>query len=296
MGRPVLSAILLTRNRRDELRRTLSELRRQETPFELVVVDNGSSDGSPDAARETWPEALFVALPENVGVAGGRNRGIEAATGDVLVFLDDDASFERTDALARIRARFERDPGLGIIAMNMRVAGSGEPDRETIPRRDKKPMEEDYATSYFCGGGCAIRRELLARTGPFAEDYFYGCEELDLAWRAIACGYRIVWAADIAVIHRRSDLERPRGRYVYSNMRNRVRLAVKHLPWRYVLTYALAWWPWLLVVSARSRFLREYVRGLRDFLALLPRTLRQRHRLPRRALEAIRELNGRLLY
>jgi hypothetical protein len=291
-----MSVVVVTANRREELLATLRSLEEQDAPFELVVVDNGSSDGSVASVRQTWPDSVILALSENSGAAAGRNRGIAAASGDVLVFLDDDASFEAPDALSRIRARFEGDPSLGVVTSYARFFPSGEPDRAAIPRRTKRVVDSDCAVSYFCGVGFATRRDMFAITGTFPEDFVYYCEELGLAWRAIEAGYRIVWAPDLVVLHRHSVLARPRGRWVYSNMRNRVRVALEYLPWRYVISYAVLWWPWLLVYSVRRRLVADFARGLRDFVALAPATYAERRPLNRGTLERIRELDGRLLY
>jgi len=293
---PRVSVVIVTRNRRADLTDSLGRLTRQSEPFELVVVDNGSSDGSVEAVRSICPDAVVVAQPENSGAAAGRNRGIEAASGEILVFLDDDASFESPSALSRIRGRFLADPGLGVIATHARLEPSGQSERAAIPRRVKRVPAEDCSVSYFCAVGFAARREALRRAGGFAEDFLYYCEELDLAWRVLEAGYRILWIVDLVVLHRKSPAGRWRGRWVYSNMRNRVRLPLKHLPWRYVASYALLWWPMLFVHALRNGLLGDFARGLRDFSGLLPATLAARRPLAARTRRRIRALDGRLLY
>jgi GT2 family glycosyltransferase len=292
-----LSVIIVTWNRRDEVVRTLGELGAQSMPFELVVVDNGSTDGSVDAARATRPDAIVVALPENTGPAYARNRGIETATGDIIVFLDDDASFESADALARFAKRFEKDERLGIIATNIRHATTGAPELGAIPRVDRRdPPRGDFDAAYFCGGGCAFRRTMCEDVGLFAEDYFYSCEELDLGWRALERGHRIVWAADIVVLHRKTEQARPGGQWVRMNMRNRLRLPMRFLPWRCVVTYAGVWWPQLFLAAVRTRQLGAFLRGFGGFCALIPATVLSRTRLSRETCERIRALDGRYFH
>jgi glycosyltransferase involved in cell wall biosynthesis len=141
-----LSLIILTRNRCEELLTTLSSLKSQDTDFELVVVDNGSSDGTPERVREFWPGVVLIELDSNHSVPVGRNGGIGAATGDILVFVDEDASFASfasKDALTRIRKRFEKDPRLGILATNSHLASTGKPEIAAIPRRE-------WNNYYFC--------------------------------------------------------------------------------------------------------------------------------------------------
>jgi GT2 family glycosyltransferase len=291
-----LSVVVLTRNRREELLRSLAALRQQDLPFELVVVDNASADGTADAVRRDVPHARIVELPRNEGVPGGRNRGVEAATGDLLVFLDDDAGFESRSALRRLRARFDRDPELGIAATLSRLAASGAPEHDAIPRRHKRLAGGDCPVSYFCGVAFAVRREVFTRIGPLREDLFYVGEELDFSWRALAAGYHILWVPEVVVLHRRSELERPAGRWIRFQARNRLRLALLHLPWRYVASYAVVWCPWLLLRALRYRRLADLTRGIADFARMLPATLRARDPLPPRVVRAIAELDGRLLY
>jgi GT2 family glycosyltransferase len=283
-------------NRSEELLITLSSLKGQNTDFELIVVDNGSSDGTPEKVREFWPEAILIELNSNHGVPVGRNRGIGAATGDILVFVDDDASFESKDALTRIRKRFEKDPRLGILATNSHLASTGKPEIAAIPRRDKKILETDYQTSYFCGVGFALRRDLIKEIGDFFEGYFYSCEELDLSWRALDGGYSIVWAADIIVLHRLTPVERPQGRWIYSNAKNRVWLAARHLPWRYVISYGVLWWGFLFATSIRNLLVKDFIKGMGDCIAGLPKILKERKPLSEGTLKMIRGYNGRLIY
>lgn len=289
-----MSLIIITRNRRDDLHQTLLTLAQQSADFELVVVDNGSDDGTPAMVEQTVPDAVLVRLQENAGVSGGRNRGAEAAKGSILVFLDDDATFADPDALLRIERRFATQPTLGIVAANSYLTATGEPERAAIPRRDKKIIETDYEASYFCGVGFAVRRDLFEKVGRFFEPFVYSCEELDLSWRVLESGYRIVRAADVVVLHRRSPLERPQGRWVYSNARNRVWLAARHLPWHYVLSHGAIWWSYLLWVAIKNRLTGDFVQGFRESIGGLKSVIADRKQLSRMTLTQIREKNGRL--
>lgn len=290
-----MSLILITRNRRDELETTLRSVAEQEAAFELVVVDNGSDDGTPEMVRQVAPRAVLLELGRNEGVSGGRNRGVEAAGGELLVFLDDDATFAGKDALARIAAHFENDPGLGILAANSWLTATGKPEREAIPRRDKRIVDTDYESSYFCGVGFAVRREVFDRIGLFFEPYVYSCEELDFSWRAVEAGWRIVRAADVVVWHRRTPLERPQGRWVYSNAKNRLWLAARHLPWRYVVSHGAIWWTYLFWSAVRNGLTVDFFRGVRESIGGLPSVLDGRRRLSSTTIAAIREKHGRLV-
>jgi len=288
-----VSVIIITWNRRDELLVTLRAMERQTVPHELIVVDNGSTDGTGEAVLAAHPGARVVTLPHNTGVSIGRNRGIEAATHELLVFLDDDATFADATALQRVIDRFAETPGLGILATNICQAATGEPESAAIPRRDKRTMDTDYEAAYFAGGGFALRRELFERIGMFPEDILYGGEEMDLSWRALDAGFVITWAHDLVVLHRLSPLARPGGRWIRANMCNRLRLPIKFLPWHCVATYAAVWWPMLVMRTIQTRQYGAFARGLGDFCTRVPDMIRSRRVLPAPVRRRIRDLNGR---
>ncbi|MBU0477502.1 glycosyltransferase [bacterium] len=291
-----VSLILITMNRYDEFRKTLLSLKEQTAVFELIVVDNGSNDGSPEMVRKYWPEAVVIELDSNKGVSGGRNEGIKVAKGDILVFLDDDAGFESRDALSSICRRFEEDPNLGILATNSLHAATMKPEIGAIPRRDKKIFKTDYQATYFCGVGFALRKDLIKEIGDFSYEHFYNCQELDLSWRAIESGYRIMWAVDIVVLHRLTPSERPRGRWVYYNARNRIWLAVEHLPWRYVISYGVFWWGYLLIIAIKNFLLIDFIKGISACIVDLPKILKKRKVLSKTTLNLLHDFNGRLIY
>ena len=163
-------------------------------------------------------------------------------------------------------------------------------------RRHKSGFGADREVSYFCGVAFALRREVVDRVGLFFEPFFYSCEELDYSWRALRAGYRILWDSRWVVLHRATPVSRPAGRWIWSNARNRVWLAARHLPWRYVLSYAVVWWIYLFGQSLRSWQVRDFARGAREAVKGLASILRERRPLDRATVRAIADLDGRLLY
>lgn len=292
---PTLSLILITHNRYGDLNLTLSTLKTQDTDFELVVVDNGSTSTG-TVRLEEFPDAKFLRLDANLGATGGRNAGIGLATGDILVFLDDDAFFADPGTLSAIRKRFHREDRLGIAASDARLFPSGEAERAAVPRRDKHILSSDYRTSYFCGVSFAVRRRFLEETGGFFESFFLYSEELDLSWRFLDRGYEIVRASDYVVYHRLSPVERTGERWIYYNSRNRVWLPLLHLPWKYVASYCLLWWGYLFFRSLRDRMVPSFLSGVRDCLLGVPDLLKRRRVLRGETIETIRNLNGRIPY
>ncbi|MGW5346223.1 glycosyltransferase family 2 protein [Streptomyces sp. NPDC004050] len=230
-------------NRPDELKALIDSVARQEgDPVEVVVVGQGVEvTGLPGDVRT-------VTLPDNLGIPGGRNVGIEAfGSGggdgydvDVLLFLDDDGLLERTDTAELCRQAFTEDPGLGIISFRIADPESGETQRRHVPRlRAADPMRSSRVTT-FLGGANAVRTSVFAQVGGLPAEFFYAHEETDLAWRALDAGWSIDYRADMVLLHPKTA---PSRHAVYHRMvaRNRVWLARRNLPAPLVPVYVGVW-------------------------------------------------------
>ena len=256
---PTLSCVLLTMGTRPaELRRAITSVFEQEgADVEVVVVSNG-------AELPELPEGVrTVPLPENVGIPAGRNEGVRAAEGDIVLFLDDDGWYRSTDLARHVRERFAADPSLGAISFRIADPDGGPDQRRHVPRlRVGDPRESSEVTT-FLGGASAIRRTAFEAGGGLPGDFFYAHEETDLAWRIIDAGYRIEYDADAVMYHpavaptRHADFYR-------LNARNRVWLARRNLPWLLVLPY-LGTWVGLTLLRERDRdALRSWFKGFRE--------------------------------
>lgn len=259
-----LGAVVLTMgNRPEELQALLDSVAGQKgDPIETVVVGNG-------APLPALPEGVrTVELPENLGIPGGRNVGIEAfgpsgSDVDVLLFLDDDGLLPRTDTAELVREAFEADPKAGILTFRIVDPETGETQRRHVPRlRASDPMRSSRVTT-FLGGANAVRTRVFAEVGGLPDEFFYAHEETDLAWRAINAGWGIDYRADMVLNHPTMP---PSRHAVYHRMvaRNRVWLARRNLPAPLVPVYVGVW---LLLTLARrpSRpALRAWFGGFRE--------------------------------
>ncbi|MBT2459799.1 glycosyltransferase family 2 protein [Streptomyces sp. ISL-86] len=236
-----LGAVIITMgNRPDELKALLDSVARQEgAPVEVVVVGQGVKvTGLPDGVRT-------VDLPENLGIPGGRNVGIEAfgpsgSDVDALLFLDDDGLLERTDTAELCRQAFAEDPELGIVSFRIADPDTGETQRRHVPRlRAADPMRSSRVTT-FLGGANAVRTKVFEQVGDLPGDFFYAHEETDLAWRALDAGWLIDYRADMVLLH---PTTAPSRHAVYHRMvaRNRVWLARRNLPAPLVPVYLGVW-------------------------------------------------------
>jgi GT2 family glycosyltransferase len=262
-----VGAVIITMgNRPAELRALLDSVARQEgDPVEVVVVGNG-------APVPEVPEGVrTVELPENLGIPGGRNVGIEAfrtegADGydvDILLFLDDDGLLARTDTAELCRQAFEADPELGIVSFRIADPDTGVTQRRHVPRlRASDPMRSSRVTT-FLGGANAVRTEVLAQVGTLPDGFFYAHEETDLAWRALDAGWMIDYRADMVLHH---PTTAPSRHAVYHRMvaRNRVWLARRNLPALLVPVYLGVWMALTLLRTRDGVALKAWFGGFKE--------------------------------
>jgi GT2 family glycosyltransferase len=213
--------------------------------LDVVVVGNGWSPvGLPEGVRP-------LALPENVGIPAGRNAGVAHVRGELLFFLDDDASLRDPDTLARLAGMFAADPRLGVVQPRV-VASNGQPEpRRWTPRlRVGDPARSSDVTALW-EGAVAIRRELFERIGGWPDGFFYAHEGIDLAWAVWDAGARVRYAGDVVALHPVIAPTRHAGYYRLS-ARNRVFLARRRLPLPLAVLY-LAVWAVLTAARVRGR-------------------------------------------
>jgi GT2 family glycosyltransferase len=290
-----LSFLVITRDRRAELGNCLASIYRQAWPAaDVVVFDNGSSDGTASYVRANYPRVRLIESATNLGVSVARNRAVEAAAGEVCVFLDDDAEFEETTAGERIAAYFRDHPRLGLVAFTILSGASGAEEYAAIPRADKTATPTDYPCAYFPAGGFAVRRQAFIEAGCFWDAIMYSCEELDLSYRLLDLGFDLHRSGAIRVRHWAVPKARPPGQYLYNNARNRPLVAIRNLPWLNVASMTVAWWAYLGWVGLKTRQLRFLLRGIRDCLREVPTAMRCRQRVGRDTLRVVKIRSGRL--
>ena len=247
-----LSCVILTMgNRPAEVIRAIdSVLAQRGAQVELVVVGNGAEvTGLPAGVRA-------IRLPENVGVAAGRNAGVAACGGDVVLFLDDDGWYPDPGLAAHIAGRFAADPALAVLSMQVVDPDGGPAARWHVPRLRAGDPDRSSVVTTFLGGAAAIRRSAYLAAGGLPDLFFYGHEETDLAWRLIDRGYRLEYDAAARMCHhtlpnaRHSTFRRQDGR-------NRVLLARRNLPWPLAAVYLA---DWMALTVARERGQRDRLR------------------------------------
>ncbi|HEX9774568.1 MAG TPA: glycosyltransferase [Actinomycetota bacterium] len=239
--------VLTAGSRPAEVARALDSALAQEGSPEVWLVCNGCEPPAVGAG------VRVLALPENVGPAAARNRAVEAVRADVLFFLDDDTSYPDRDLVARALSRFDAEPRLGIVSFRIDDPSGRPGQRRHVPRlRAGDPRRSSDATT-FLEGACAIRASVFAEVGGYPEEFYFGHEGTDLAWRALDAGYAVRYAGDLAVAHPSEPAER-HAWFHRTTARNRVFLARRRLPWLLAPIYVAVW---MVLTLARARSLAD---------------------------------------
>ncbi|WP_328793886.1 glycosyltransferase family 2 protein [Heliomicrobium gestii] len=241
-----MSVVMLNWNRREDVREGLTRLQEQSYPYlEIIVVDNGSTDGSVEMIRAEFPQVRLIETGKNLGVEG-YNYGFRAARGEYVLILDDD-SFPAYDAIRRMVERFQADPQLGVVAFDVRSYSQFEAGQRQQPAMGEaakkaqppssgektsgaaKPVGVDYYMS-FNGAGAGVRRQVMEQAGYYPGEFFLYMNEMDMAFRIWDAGYRIEFFPDIIAYHKASPVNRQSWRAPFFYTRNLFWLVWKNQP------------------------------------------------------------------
>jgi GT2 family glycosyltransferase len=239
----------------DCVRSLLVALERVRGGTEVVVVDNGSGDGSVHAIATAIGQSVkVIAATTNLGFAKGVNTGVGASSGEWLLLLNNDTTVQ-PNAVVRLLEAGDSRQSIGAVAAEMRFASQPDcvnsagigVDRLGVAFDRGIGEHADGGTSAVTevfgasGGAALIRRTMFAALGGLDEAFFLYMEDADLAWRARANGWECVYAPG-AVVHHQHSATSQQGsplKYFYVG-RNRVWLLAKNATWRQLLRYGAA--------------------------------------------------------
>lgn len=322
-----VSVIVVNWNRRDLLRACLESLARQTlAEFEIIVVDNGSTDGSPERVVQEFPLVRLIRNRENRGFCAANNQGIRASNAEFVALLNNDAEAE-PDWLTALLDSFEGCPDYGMAASKIlvwedprRIDKAGHliyPDGQNRGRGSGELDEGQYdqVEETLWPDGCAAmyRRKMLDSIGGFDEDLFAYADDAELGLRARIAGWRAAYVPSAVVRHHRgATLGLGSGRRVALIERNRVLLAAKLFPWSLLWLNAPYYFARVVTgvwEAVRGRGEASYYPGVRgkltiafamirgdcQALLLLPRMLRKRREIARIRKLAPREVRELIL-
>jgi GT2 family glycosyltransferase len=242
-----VSVIVVNWNRRELLRLCLQSLASQTLiPLEVIVVDNGSTDGSAEMIEQQFPQVQLIQNTRNLGFCAANNQGIAAARGELIALLNNDAEadpkwlealaavFDRGTGMAASKILVHNNPGtidkvghLIFLDGQNRGRGTGQLDHGQYDRVEEVLWPDGCAAMY--------RREMLDQIGGFDEDFFAYGDDAELGLRARIAGWGCLYAPDAKVYHHRgTTLGLQSTRRIQLIERNRILLVSKHFPWRLV--------------------------------------------------------------
>ena len=222
-----LSVVLICWNSLHHLQGALASLQEAlttEIDKEIIIIDNGSTDGTDLYIAQHYPTARYMRLPENRGVAYARNRGIELAQGRYVWLLDDDTIVNR-EAITTMLAYMEENPTCGMCGCKLvNSAGETQQSYKRYPGlsvkvanvlhtllRCRGAQRDSYAAEIAAGvpfepeyiiGACQlIRHDVIEKIGLLDEKIFYGPEDADYCLRIRQAGMHIAYLPQVSIIH-----------------------------------------------------------------------------------------------
>lgn len=196
----------------------LDSLRRQTwQAFEVIVVDNASTDGSVELISRDYPEVRVISLPSNRGFSAAVNEGIRQSSSEMIVLLNNDTEAD-SRWLAELHHAFYACPQIGWFASKILLydrreaihsAGDyyridGIPGNRGVWERDEGLYDSSRDVFGACAAAAVYRRSMLQDIGLFDEDLVAYCEDVDLNFRAQLAGYRCLFIPSAIVYHRLS--------------------------------------------------------------------------------------------
>jgi GT2 family glycosyltransferase len=305
-----VAVVIPTWNGRELLDGALASLARQSLPAaEVVVVDNGSTDGTTAHVKERWPDASLVVLEGNRGFAAAVNAGVAASSSEYVALLNNDMELD-PEWLATLVAALDGDPRAGSAASKLRMLrepelldgagdlvtwygatwrrGHGEPDRGQY--------DEPGVVASPCAGAALYRRRALEEVGGFDERFFAYLEDADWGLRAQLAGWRCLWVPSAVAYHLGGATSRRMGDLETELIaRNTLALVLKSFPAGRLLAWSpliLGYQAYTLARAVRAGTWSAVLRGWGAALHHLPGTLRARREVRARtrdphALDAV---------
>lgn len=216
--------------------------------FEIVLVDNGSTDGSSDYIEKNFPNVKLVVLDKNYGFAAAVNKGIKASVGRYIILLNNDTEVDK-DCLKYLIDSVKRKTEFSLFAAKMLnfynreiidsagdyIDAVGHANNIGLGQEDNDEFKKEGEVFLVTGGGCLIKREVFEKIGLFDEDYFAYFEDVDFGLRAQMAGYK-AWYQPKAIIYHihKATSQKNRAFLEYLQFRNMMQTIIKDFPYEFL--------------------------------------------------------------
>jgi len=252
---PRATVVITTKDRRDDLRAAIRSALVQTVPIEVLVIDDGSTDGTPEMIRKEFPSVRVIDHEDSRGYIVRRNEGARLAAGDVVFSIDDDAVFSTPDIVRQTLDQFvsERISAVAIPYIDVHTD-----PRVCLAAPDGQGV---YVTRQFKGTAYAVRRDVFVRVGGYREHLFHQGEEGDFCIRLLAAGSLVRLGTADPIQHFESP-KRDCQRMDFFGVRNAVLFAWQNVPLPFLLVHMLVVSGRCLLLTLKPGRLRTRVAGL----------------------------------
>ena len=207
MSSPKISVIIVNYNGKKLLENCLESLFKTDyNNFEVILVDNNSTDGSMEFVTKNYPKIIVIKLDSNKGFAEPNNIGAKIAKGEYLLFLNND-TVTTTNFISEMVKVLEKDEKIAIcqsllLKPDGNIDSSGDfIDKMGIVYNSKTKIDEIKEISSARGACMLIRKKIFDKLGGFDEKFFFSFEDVDLGWRSWILGYKVVIVPNSIVYH-----------------------------------------------------------------------------------------------
>ena len=288
-----LTVIVPNYNGKKFLKNCFESLKNQDNILEVVIIDNGSDDGSVEYIKENYPEHILVENEENLGFSRAVNQGIKISSAEYCLLLNNDVELG-SDCTYNLLKCIEEDKNIFAVASKMvnfqnrdKLDDTG--DEYTVLGWTKKVGEGKSSKLYShnreifsaCAGAAIYRRSIFDTIGYFDENFFAYMEDVDIGYRAKIYGFKCVYCSEAVVYHRVSATSGSRYNAfkIRLSARNNIYVPYKNMPWPQLVLNLI-----FLLVGFTIKYLffvskghgNDYIDGLKEGLNSLDKIDRSR--------------------
>jgi GT2 family glycosyltransferase len=294
-----LAVIVPNYNGMKFLKMCFESIKKQTNILEVIIIDNGSDDGSVEFIKENYPEYILIENKENLGFSGAVNQGIKISTAEYCFLLNNDVELE-SDCTYNLLKCIEKDKNIFAVASKMvnfqdRDSLDDAGDEYTVLGWTKKVGQGKSSKLYThereifsaCAGAALYRKSILDTIGYFDENFFAYMEDVDIGYRARIYGFKCVYCSKAVVYHHVSATSGSRYNSfkIRLSARNNVYVPYKNMPWPQLalnMVFLILGYSVKYLFFMRKGHGNDYIQGLKEGLTSLDK------------IDRIKYKNGRL--
>jgi GT2 family glycosyltransferase len=278
-----LAVIVPNYNGKKFLNACFKSIKKQSNILEVIIVDNGSDDGSVEFIKENYPEYILIENMENLGFSRAINQGIKISSAEYCFLLNNDVELE-SECTYNLLKCIKKDKNIFAVASKMvnfqdRNILDDTGDEYTVLGWTKKVGQGKSSKLYThereifsaCAGAALYRKSILDTIGYFDENFFAYMEDVDIGYRARVYGFKSVYCSDAIVYHRVSATSGSRYNSFKIRLaaRNNVYVPYKNMPWPQLLLnllFLLIGFMIKYLFFVRKGYGNDYINGLKEGL------------------------------